>query len=283
MGGGAGLGRQYALDLGAAGARVAVVSRSENARLVAREIEDAGGTAVAIVRDAREGDAIVAGTLQSFGGLDAMVVNAGITRDRSFARMSDDDWAEVIDVHLGGAHACSRAVWGHFLNRGGGSLVLTTSGAGLHGSFGQANYSAAKAAIIGLTFALAKEGERKNIRVNAIAPMASTAMTADVFSDELRASLKVEDVSPFVLALLHPACPSNGTVVEAGGGWAAAMRWQRSEGLRLERPDLPSVLSRWPELQDFARGSDFPSNTGHSLSAAAAGKRTTHTAQEVVR
>lgn len=140
-----------------------------------------------------------------------------------------------------------------------------------------------QAAIIGLTFALAKEGERKNIRVNTIAPMAGTAMTADVFTDERHGFLNVEDVSPFVLALLHPACLANGAVIEAGGGWAAAMRWQRSEGLRLERPDLAKVLSRWSDVQDFTLGSDFPSDIGHSLAAAAKGERTTDAGQEAVR
>ncbi|MBP7336866.1 SDR family NAD(P)-dependent oxidoreductase [Niveispirillum sp.] len=268
VGGGQGLGRQYCLDLGAAGARVLVASRSDAALSVAHEIQAAGGTAHGVAVDARDGDAIIQAALMAFGRIDAMIVNAGITRDRSFANMERAEWDEVLDVHLNGAFACARAAWEPMRRQRGGAILFTTSGAGLHGAFGQANYAAAKAGIIGLTRTLAVEGERAGIRVNALAPMAGTAMTDGVFSADLKAGLRVEDVSPFALALIHPECPASGQVIEAGGGWASAMRWERSLGLRLETPDTRTVLSRWSAVMDFGAGSDLPVTTLDCLGAA---------------
>lgn len=276
VGGGQGLGRRYCLDLAAAGARVVVVGHSDTARDVADEIGDAGGTAVAIVREAQEGEAIVADALTAFGTVDAILVNAGVTRDRSFAKMSRAEWDEVLDVHLNGAFACARAIWDHFVTRGGGAILFTTSGAGFHGAFGQANYAAAKAGILGLTRTLAIEGTRRNIRVNAIAPMAHTGMTDEVFPDALKRALTVEGVSPFALALLHPDCGASGQFIEAGGGWAAAVRWERSKGLRLSESSdgVAAILSRWNELIDFEDGSDLPNSTADSLGAASGADRT---------
>ncbi len=268
VGGGQGIGRQYCRDLGLAGARVVVASRSANADLVADDVRAAGGTAAAIVADARDGDAIVAGALAAFGHIDALIVNAGIVRDRSFARMTAEDWREVIDVHLNGSFACARAAWAPMKAAGGGAILLTTSGAGMHGAFGQANYAAAKGGMIGLAKTLAIEGERANIRVNAIAPMAQTAMTDAVFPDDLKARLRTEDLSPFALALIHPDCDLTGAVIETGGGWAAAMRWERSVGIRLSRPDPAAALAALSAAADFTRGSDSPSSTADSLGAA---------------
>lgn len=279
VGGGQGLGRQYCLDLGAAGARVLVASRSDAALAVAHEIQAAGGTAQGVAVDARDGDAIVAAALKSFGRIDALIVNAGITRDRSFANMARAEWDEVLDVHLNGAFACAKSVWESMRRQRSGAILFTTSGAGLHGAFGQANYAAAKAGIIGLTRTLAVEGERAGIRVNALAPMASTSMTEGVFSADLKAGLRVEDVSPYALTLIHPDCPANGQVIEAGGGWAAAMRWERSLGVRLERPDARTVLSRWSEVTDFDAGSDLPATTLDCLCAAMGAARRMRNAQ----
>ncbi len=270
-GAGAGLGRRYALDLGASGARVVVNARDGSAAAaVVAAIRDAGGAAVAAVADAREGQRLAAVALSEFGRIDALVVNAGVVRDRTFARMTVAEWSEVLDVHLGGAYTGCAAVWPHLTDRG-GSVVLTTSGAGLHGNFGQANYAAAKAAVIGLAKSLAIEGERRGVRVNAVAPMASTGMTRDVFDDRLAAALPTEGVSPVVLALAHRSCPLTGQVVETGGGWVSVLRWERSAGVRFDPGELDAaaVAAGWPRITRFDGRADHPTTTAESLAAAA--------------
>ncbi|RZT84986.1 NAD(P)-dependent dehydrogenase (short-subunit alcohol dehydrogenase family) [Pseudonocardia sediminis] len=272
-GAGRGLGRRYALDLGAAGARVVVhARRSDAAGGVVTAIRAAGGEAVAAVADARDGEVLASVALREFGRLDALLCNAGITRDRSFARTTPEDWAEVLDVHLGGAYAACAAVWPHLTGQGSGAIVLTTSGAGLHGNFGQAGYAAAKAGVIGLAKSLAIEGERKGVRVNAVAPMALTDMTRDVFGDGPPSTLAPEAVSPVVLALAHPSCPLTGEVVETGGGWASLLRWERSAGVRFPAGELSpgSVAARWPDIARFDRTADHPRTTADSLAAACA-------------
>lgn len=270
-GAGAGLGRQYALDFAAAGALVVVhARRAEAAEEVVDEIEKTGGHATAVIADARDGAAIIKQSLEAYGRIDSLVVNAGVVRDRSFSRMSAAEWTEVVDVHLGGAHTATAAVWPHMIEQKHGRIVLTTSGAGLHGNFGQANYAAAKAGIIGLSKTLAAEGKRHGIAVNTVAPMAHTAMTDQVFDDSLKQSLLPTLVSPFVMALAHPACDRTGTVLETGGGWAAELRWQRAAGMRFQPADLtPStILDHYSHLADFTKDADFPTHTADSLSAA---------------
>jgi NAD(P)-dependent dehydrogenase (short-subunit alcohol dehydrogenase family) len=279
IGGGQGLGRQYALDLGACEANVVVASRSDNANVVAAEILAAGGRAIGVVADVRRTAMVVEQAMKSFGSIDGMIVNAGVTRDRSFAKMSQEDWSDVLSIHVDGAFACAKAVWGSLVEGGGGSILFTTSGAAFHGAFGQSNYATAKAGLLGLTRSLAIEGARVNIRANALAPMASTAMTDGVFDDALKAGLIPEDVSPYALALIHPSNLATGQIIEAGGGWAAAMRWKRSRGLRLDRPDVASVLGRWNEVTDFDEGWDHPQTTLDSLGAAMGAKRKIITAK----
>lgn len=274
VGGGRGLGRAYCLDLAEQGARVAVGGRSATADDVTAEIRHAGGEAAVVRADVRDGDALAAGAVAAFGRIDALIVNAGVTADRSFGKMRRHEWDEVIDIHLDGAYSCARACWNPLRKGGGGAILLTTSGAGLYGAFGQANYAAAKGGVVGLARTLAIEGARCGIRVNAIAPMASTAMTAEVFSTALKQGLRVEDVSPFALGLIHPDCRLTGQVIEAGGGWGAAMRWERSRGRRFVAPDVAAVLSHWDAITDFGAGSDLPETTLDSLAAASGRERT---------
>lgn len=275
-GAGRGLGRRYALDLAASGARVVVTARDEPAAAeVVDLIRTRAGSAVAAVADARDGERPVEVALAEFGRVDALIVNAGAVRDRSFLKMTGADWQEVLDVHLGGAYAACVAVWPHLMAQRSGAILLTTSGAGLHGNFGQANYAAAKAGVIGLAKTLAVEGARRGVRANALAPMATTGMTEGVFDERLAAALPPEGVSPFALALIHRSCELTGQVVEAGGGWASVLRWERSAGIRLpaDRIDPAAVAARWTDLTRFDAGSDHPSTTADALAAAAGDTR----------
>lgn len=268
VGGGAGLGRQYCLDLGIQGAQVTVVGRGAAAAEVAEEIVAGGGIATAVIADAREGERIIDAAIVAYGTIDALIVNAGIVQDSSFAKMSKDAWAEVLSVHVDGSFACAKAAWGPMREKSAGHILLTTSGAGMHGNFGQANYAAAKGAIIGLTRSLAVEGASRNIRVNAIAPMARTSMTEAIFDPALRAGLRPEDVSPVALALVHPSFTETGVVVETGGGWVSKMRWERSQGVRFTDIDMGQVLAYWTEIARFDEAADYPTTTADSLGAA---------------
>lgn len=258
-----GLGRQYAADLARAGARLVLTGRGGDVATVAETIRREGGHAIAVRCDVRDPAPFVEAALAEYGAIDGLVINAGVVRDRSFAKMTAEEWSEVIDVHLGGSFACAKAVWGPMTARGRGSIIFTTSGAGMHGAFGQANYAAAKGGIIGLMKTLAIEGERLGIRANAIAPMALTEMTDGVFSDRMKHGLLPEQISPFLLALLDPGSTRTGEIVECGGGWGAQMRWQRSAG------DRATAAPFGPEF-------DLPTTTADSLGAALGDPRTMH-------
>lgn len=269
-GGGAGLGRRYSLDLGAAGARVVVGGRSASAETTAADIRAAGGEAVACIADVRDGERMVQTAIDIFGRIDGLVVNAGIVRDRSFAKMSPADWEEVIAVHLGGTYACVRAAWPHMLAQKFGRMVLTISSAAMYGNFGQANYSAAKGAVIGFMRTLALEGGAKNVHVNAVGPIAATGMTESVFDERQKMLLDPKGVSPYVLALLHETSRENGSIIEAGGGWAARIRFERSAGLRLPVDELSveTVLRRWDDVTRFDDDATYPSTIPDCISAA---------------
>jgi NAD(P)-dependent dehydrogenase (short-subunit alcohol dehydrogenase family) len=233
-GAGRGLGRAHAMLLAHRGAMVVVndVGGSVNgagsdtapATETVEEILEAGGIAVPSCESVttREGGAaIVEAAIDAFGRLDIVVNNAGILRDRSFHKASIEEHVDpVLDVHLRGAFNVSHAAWGHMRDQGYGRIVNTTSSAGLLGNFGQASYAAAKMGIVGLTRALAQEGASRNIRVNAIAPMAITRMSAALTSGDPDV-LAADRVSPVVAYLAHEGCAVNGEVLSAAGGYVA--------------------------------------------------------------
>ena len=223
-GAGGGLGREHALYLGRQGARVVVNDvAAAAADAVAGEIRAAGGAAIsfaASVTDVDAVDAMVGRVVAEWQRVDILVNNAGILRDRSFAKMSLDDFRLVMDVHLMGSVICTKAVWERMRAQQHGRIVLTTSSSGLYGNFGQTNYGAAKMALVGLMQTLAIEGEKYGIRVNCLAPSAATQMTAGVLSAAALDALDPALVSPALLALVNDDAPTR-AIVCAGAGHVA--------------------------------------------------------------
>jgi len=248
-GAGGGLGRSHARLLAQRGARVVVNDLGDGAETVTREIVDAGGQAWAAqgsVTDAGRIQAIVDDTLNAWGRVDILVNNAGILRDKTFAKMSLDDFKLVVDVHLMGAVNCTKAVWDAMRAQNYGRIVMTTSSSGLYGNFGQSNYSAAKLALVGLMQTLALEGARNDIRVNCIAPTAATQMMEGILPAEQLAMLRPELVSPAVLALVSEAAPTRAIVCAGAGGFEVA-NITLSEGIYIadEPRSAETLLARW--------------------------------------
>ena len=220
-GAGAGLGASHALALAQRGARVVVNDlNADNARQVCAQIERMGAQAMphaADVSSFEQVEDMVAQANARWGKVDIVVNNAGVLRDRTFAKMDLADFRLVLEVHLMGSVHCSKAVWDGMRERGYGRIVFTTSSSGLYGNFGQANYSAAKMGLVGLMQTLALEGERYDIRVNALAPSAATAMTNGLYPAEALAGLGPELVSPGIVALVGPNAPTR-RILLAGAG-----------------------------------------------------------------
>lgn len=234
-GAGGGLGRQHALALAARGAKVVVndlggaVDGSGGsagaAQKVVDEIRAAGGEAIANGASVTDFDAVqamVRQALDTWGRIDVVVSNAGILRDKSFAKMELADFRLVLDVHLMGAvHVC-KAAWPHMQQQKYGRIVLTTSSSGLYGNFGQANYGAAKMALVGLMQTLAIEGQKHGIHVNCLAPTAATRMTEALFPPDMLAAFGPEAVVPAMLVLAGEGAPTRTTLCAGAGGFEAA-------------------------------------------------------------
>ncbi|MFW2343507.1 SDR family NAD(P)-dependent oxidoreductase, partial [Brevundimonas sp.] len=223
-GAGGGLGRQHALFLARQGAKVVVNDMNAAAAdAVAAEIVAAGGEAFGVgasVTDEAAVQAMVERTLAEWGRVDILINNAGILRDKSFAKMDMDDFRLVVDVHLMGAAICCKAVWAAMREQAFGRIVMTTSSSGLFGNFGQANYGAAKMALVGLMQTLAIEGDKYGIRVNSLAPTAATGMTEGVLSDTALQQLDPALVSPALLPLVVDDAPTRAIVCAGAGHFA---------------------------------------------------------------
>lgn len=244
-GAGIGLGRSHAMGLAARGAKVVIndlgVSTEGEGRssaaadAVVAEIRAAGGQAMAhgadVSNEAEVAD-MVAKTMQAWGRIDILVNNAGILRDKTFAKMTMDDFRKVVDVHLIGSAACAHAVWPIMRQQKYGRIVFTSSASGLYGNFGQANYGAAKAAMLGLMNVLHLEGARDGIRVNTLAPTAATRMTEDLLPPEALALLAPETITPGLLYLVSEDAPSR-VVLAAGAGCFSQTRVYETEGILL--------------------------------------------------
>jgi len=266
-GAGGGLGRAHALALAQHGARVVVNDlggerEGSRARAVVDEIAQLGGEAIADggdVTNFEQMQAMVAAAVAKWGRVDILVNNAGILRDKSFAKMSLDDFRLVVDVHLMGAVNCTKAVWDLMREQHYGRIVFTTSSSGLYGNFGQANYGAAKMALVGLMQTLALEGAKQNIRVNCLAPTAATAMTEGILSPEALLKLQPEKVSPAVVALASEDAPTR-MILLAGADSFESAHITMTEGVFLGDADeiAPQILQQLEQIQDRA-GETVPS------------------------
>jgi NAD(P)-dependent dehydrogenase (short-subunit alcohol dehydrogenase family) len=262
-GAGGGLGRAYALELARRGAKVVVndlggardgSGRSAAAARVVEEIEAAGGEAVAnraSVTEVDEVDRMVAEARTRWGRVDILINNAGILRDRSFAKMTLEEFRDVVEVHLIGSANCTKAVWETMREQGYGRILMTSSSTGLYGNFGQANYGAAKLGVAGFAKTLHLEGAKYGIRVNTIAPTAATRMTEDIFPPELLGLFEPENVVPAALFLVSEEAPSN-AIVGAGGGVVQAAYVTLTPGyaLRDGARTVEEVAANWDAICD---------------------------------
>jgi NAD(P)-dependent dehydrogenase (short-subunit alcohol dehydrogenase family) len=272
-GAGGGLGREHALLLGRRGACVVVNDRggavdgtgssAGPAEQVVAEITAAGGAAVADTNDVAtpDGGAAVFGTaVDTFGRIDVVVNNAGILRDKTFAKMTVEEWDPVVAVHLRGALCVTRAAWAHFREQGYGRVVNTSSNAGLFGNFGQASYAAAKMGLVGFTKVLAQEGLKYGIHANAIAPVARTRMTEGILG-RLAEHLDPALVSPAVAFLAHEDCGVTGEVLSCGGGRVARVFVAESPGYFQADLTPEVIFERW----DVIRAEDGYSTPGSAM------------------
>ena len=254
-GSGGGLGRDHALYLARKGARLVVNDMSgDAAERTADEIRGAGGEALAVaasVTDEAAVAAMMAQAMTEWGRVDILVNNAGILRDKSFAKMSMADFRLVVDVHLMGAAICTHAVWEIMRAQKYGRVVMTTSSSGLYGNFGQANYGAAKMALVGLMQTLAIEGEKYGIRVNCLAPTAATQMTADILPEAALKALDPALVRPALLPLVVDGAPTR-TVICAGAGHFATAAITLSQGTYIGGGDDAGerLIEAWDAVSD---------------------------------
>lgn len=261
-GAGRGLGRAHARLLASRGAKVVVADLGggvageggspEPAQQVVEEIIRAGGTAIAArdsVAEPRGGEALVQAGIDAFGQLDIVINNAGVIRDRTFGKLTDDDLDVVLKVHLYGAFNVARPAWRHMRERGYGRILNTTSSSGVLGTFGQANYGAAKMGLVGLTRVLALEGAKYGIKANALAPMARTRMTEGVLGP-LVERLDPDLVSPVAAWLVHEDCPVTGEVYSAAAGRAARFFIGMTPGYYDPRPTIEDIRDNFELVRD---------------------------------
>ena len=263
-GAGGGLGRAHALLLASRGAKVLVNDLGGGvggdgqdlsaAQRVVEEITAGGGEAFAngaSVTDSAAVEAMVAEAIERWGRVDILVNNAGILRDKSFAKMTLEDFRIVVDVHLMGAVNCTKAVWEIMRQQDYGRIVMTTSSSGLYGNFGQSNYGAAKMALVGLMQTLALEGARNNIKVNCLAPTAATRMVEGLMPPEILAHLKPEAVSPALLALVREDAPTRAILCAGAGAFEHAFV-TLTQGVFVGTGDgaAEQIAERWDEITD---------------------------------
>jgi NAD(P)-dependent dehydrogenase (short-subunit alcohol dehydrogenase family) len=263
-GAGGGLGRQHALELARRGAKVVVNDlggavdgsggSSEAAQKVVGEIKALGGDAVAngsSVTDDAGVDHMVKQAMDAWGRIDILVANAGILRDKSFSKMELADFELVLNVHLMGTVKPTKAVWEIMKAQNYGRIIVTTSSTGLYGNFGQANYGAAKLGLIGFMNTIKLEGQKNNVHINAICPVAATRMTENIIPPQVAEKLKPEYVTPGVVYLVSEDAPT-GIILTAGAGAFAVAHMYETEGVYLGEGGLSveEVRDNWAKITD---------------------------------
>jgi NAD(P)-dependent dehydrogenase (short-subunit alcohol dehydrogenase family) len=264
-GAGAGLGRCHALELAKRGAKVVVNdlggtrdgtgSDDSAANKVVEEIKALGGEAVPNydnVATVAGGENIVKTAIDAYGKVDILINNAGILRDKSFVKMDEENWDGVMAVHLKGAYCVSRPAFINMRENGFGRIVMTTSGAGLFGNFGQTNYAAAKTGLIGLTNVLKLEGAKYNIKTNVIVPVAASRLTEDVLPPELFDKMKPDFITPAVLYMCAEQCEDSGMIINAALGYYSRSAIVTGPGAILSDgktiPTAEEVMENWGKI-----------------------------------
>ncbi|MGI3169498.1 SDR family NAD(P)-dependent oxidoreductase [Pseudooceanicola sp. C21-150M6] len=271
-GAGVGLGRSHALGLAARGCKVVVNDlgvatdgtgqSSEQALSVVKEIEAMGGEAMAHGANVTEPDQVkdmVDQAIAKWGKVDILVCNAGILRDKTFAKMELDDFRKVVEVHLMGSVVPTKALWDHFRENEYGRIVYTTSASGIYGNFGQSNYGSAKAGVVGLMNVLVQEGHKYNIKLNILAPTAATRMTEGLLPPQVLDLLGPETITPGLLTLAHEDSP-NRMILGAGGGCFAECRIYETEGVAFADDELDpdTIMARMADIRSEANQKIMP-------------------------
>jgi NAD(P)-dependent dehydrogenase (short-subunit alcohol dehydrogenase family) len=278
-GAGGGLGRCHALQFAERGAKVIVNDlggsvdgsggSSEAADKVVEEIKAMGGDAISngsSVTDKAGVKKLVDDAMAAYGRIDILVNNAGVLRDKSFAKVTLDDFEFVVDVHMMGSVYCTKAVWPIMVEQKYGRIVMTSSSSGIFGNFGQSNYGSAKMGVVGLMNTLRIEGQKNNIKVNSLVPVAATRMTENLgMPDAVFDSLKPESVSPAVIFMSSEDAP-DGVMISAGAGVFAMAEIVHSEGIALKGDDLNAdmLAEKWTEASDMTNGKALRSGAEHT-------------------
>lgn len=270
-GAGGGLGRSHALLLASRGAKVVVNDlgggrdgegnpSSEMANKVVEEIKAAGGEAIADahgVDTSEGGEAIVKTAMDAFGKVDIVIANAGILRDRAFHNITEEDWDKIFAVHVKGSFNVIQPAFRIMRQNNYGRIIVTTSNAGLYGNFGQANYSSAKTALLGLANTLELEGAKYNIKTNVIAPVAASRLTEDVMPPQVLEKLKPEYVSPMVAYLCSEECQVSGNIFTAGGGYFGRAAIVEGKGVIAPNPTIEDVRDKFSQICDMTGAEEF--------------------------
>ena len=277
-GSGNGLGRSHALQFAQRGAKIVVNDlggaidgsggSSEAAEKVVDEIKQNGGEAIAngsSVTDKAGVKKLVEDTMAAFGRIDILVNNAGVLRDKSFGKMTLDDFEFVVDVHLMGSVYCTKAVWPIMVEQNYGRVVMTSSSSGVYGNFGQTNYGAAKLGVVGFMNSLKIEGQKYNIKVNSLIPVAATRMTESLMPKEALEKLQPDVVSPAVLFMASEDAPT-GIMLSAGAGVYALAQIIQAPGVALTGDDAnpDKIAERWNEISDMSEAKALFAGGEHS-------------------